>query len=132
MRTTPLDAAVGEGTSRAVWLRLAERFMRVAVWSIINAALMFAEHLAEMLAPLLLMAGAVWWLIPRVLDTITLEGQAEDVLQVVRAHIPHEVYVDGALYTASVLITDALWLVAVVAICRTLSAALAFLLLDQR
>ena len=132
MRTAHVDAVADQGASRAVWLRMAERFVRVAVWSIINAALMFAEHLAEMLAPLLLMAGAVWWLVPRALDAVSLDGQAEDVLQLVRAHVPHEVYFDGTTYTASGLIADALWLVAVVAICRTLSAALAFLLLDGR
>ena len=132
MSTTHLQVALERGISRAAWLRTLERFARVAVWSVINAGLLFAEHLAEMLAPLLLLAGAVWWLVPRALDSITLDGQAEDVLQLIRAHVPHELYLNGTTYTAAVLITDALWLVAVVAICRTLSAALAYLLLDQR
>ena len=127
-----IDAAAQPGASRLMWLRMAERFVRVAVWSIINAALMFAEHLAEMVAPLLLLAGGIWWLIPRALDAISLDGQPEEVLQLVRAHIPHEIYLDGSYYSAGTLITDALWLVAVVAICRTLSAALAYLLLEQR
>ena len=132
MSYTHADAAAGRPWSRAVWLRGLERFVRVAVWSVINAALMFAEHLAEMVAPLLLLAGGVWWALPRALDAISLDGQAEDVLQLVRAHIPHELALDGSIYTAGSLLTDALWLVAVVAICRTLSTALAVLLLDQR
>ena len=132
MSSTHFQATDGRSASRAVWLQTLERFARVAVWSVINAALLFAEHLAEMVAPLLLLAGAVWWLIPRALDAITLDGPAEDMLQLVRAHVPHELYLDGTTYTAGVLMIDALWLVAVVAICRTLSAALAILLLDQR
>ena len=132
MSYTHTQAAEQRSTAPTALMRTLERFVRVAVWSIINAALVFAEHLAEMLAPLLLLAGGVWWLIPRALDAITLDGQAEDVLDLVRAHVPHELTLDGTTYTAGTLITDALWLVAVVAICRTLSAALAMLLLDQR
>ena len=105
---------------------------RLAVWSVINAVLIFCEHLAELFAPLLLLAGAVWWTIPRALDAITLEGQANDLLQIVRNHVPHDIYVNGSWYTAGSLIWDGVMLIAVVAICRTLSTALTTLLLDRR
>ncbi len=105
---------------------------RVAIWSVLNAVLVFAEHLAELFAPLLLLAGAVWWAIPRGLGALTLEGQANDLLQTVRGHVPHEIYVDGSWYTAGTLIWDGIELIAVVAICRTLSTALTALLLDRR
>ena len=108
------------------------RLVRLGIWSVANAALVFAEHLAEMLAPLLLLAGAIWWIVPKALDAITLDGQAADVLAIVRARVPHELYLAGGYYSAGVLITDALWLVAVVAVCRTLSTTLAVLLLDHR
>ena len=108
------------------------RVVQVAIWSVINAALLFAEHLAEFLAPLLLFAGAIWWAIPHGLDAITLDGQAADLLQVVRSRVPHEFYVDGAYYSAHTLIVYGIWMVGVVAICRTLSTALTALLLDRR
>ncbi len=104
---------------------------RLAVWSVANMALVFAEHLAELFAPLLLLAGAVWWAIPRGLDAITLDGQAADLLETVRSRVPHEVYFGGSYYTAGSLIADGLWLVAAVAVCRTLSTVLATLLLHR-
>ena len=123
----------GELARPAAWrMPEASRLVRLGIWSVANAALVFAEHLAEMLAPLLLLAGAVWWIVPRALDAITLDGQAADILAIVRARVPHELYLGGAYYSAGVLITDALWLVAVVAVCRTLSTTLAVLLLESR
>ncbi len=105
---------------------------RLAAWSVANTVLVFVEHLAELFAPLLLLAGAVWWAVPRGLDAITLDGQAADLLQAVRSHVPHEVYAAGRYCSAGSLISDGLWLVAVVAVCRTLSTVLATLLLDRR
>ncbi len=105
---------------------------RIAIWSVINATLIFAEHLAELFAPLLLLAGAVWWAVPRALGALTLEGQANDLLQIVRSHVPHEAFIDGSYYTAGTLIWDGVELIAVVAICRTLSTAITALLLDRR
>ncbi len=108
------------------------RLARLAAWSVANMALVFAEHLAELFAPLLLLAGAVWWAIPRGLDALTLDGPAAELLQTVRGRVPHEVYAAGHYYSAGSLIVDGLWLVAVVALCRTLSTVLATLLLDRR
>lgn len=105
---------------------------RVAVWSVVNVVLLFAEHLAELLAPFLLIGGAVWWAIPKGLAAITLEGQPGDLLQMVRSHVPHDLYIDGSYYSAGTLIWDGIYLVAVVAICRTLSTAITTLLLDRR
>jgi hypothetical protein len=103
----------------------------VVVWAVINAAILFAEQLAELLAPLLLLAGAVWWAIPRGLDALKLDGPANDILQQVRAHVPSEIFVSGSYYSAHTLISDGLWCIAVVAICRTLSNLLTNLLLER-
>ena len=105
---------------------------RLAVWSVANAILVFAEHLAELFAPFLLLAGVIWWAVPRGLAAITLDGQANDLLQIVRARVPHDVYLDGSYYSAGTLIWDGIYLVAVVAICRTLSTVITTLLLDRR
>ena len=117
---------------RSVVLPAIGRFVQVAIWSVINAGLLFAEHLAEFLAPLLLFAGAIWWAIPHGLAAITLEGQPGEILQMVRSRVPHDFYYDGTYYSAHVLLTYGVYLIGVVAICRTLSTALTALLLDRR
>ena len=117
---------------RPIFLPALGHAARIAIWSVLNAILIFAEHVAELFAPLLLLAGAIWWAIPRALAALTLEGQANDLLQMVRAHVPHDIYIDGAYYTAGTLIWNGIELIAVVAICRTLSIAVTTLLLDRR
>lgn len=108
-----------------------ERISRVVAWAILNAALVFAEHAAELAAPFLLLGGAVWWAVPQVLSAITLEGQANDMLLMVRARVPHEILLAGSYVSASSLIVDGLLCIGVVAICRTGVTAIASLLLDR-
>ncbi len=107
------------------------RALSVTVWAVINAALLFAEQLAELLAPLLLLAAAIWWAIPRGLEALKLDGPANDILQQVRAHVPLEIGVGGTYYTYHSLVYYGLMCVAVVAICRTLSSLLTNLLLER-
>ena len=132
MSYTRLDLEDRSDAERRPLLPTVGRVAQVAVWSVINAVLVFGEHLAEFLAPLCLFAGAIWWAIPKGLDALTLEGPANDVLQLVRSRVPHSIYFDGDYYSAHVLIMDGIWLIGVVAICRTLSMALTALLLDRR
>lgn len=133
MSYTRLEAHDDDQPQRpTLWLDSLSRGANIVIWAVINAALLFAEQLAELLAPLLMLAGAAWWAIPRALDTITLDGPANEVLQTVRAHIPHEIVLDGDYYTAGSLIWNGILCIAVVAICRTLSTLLANLLLDRR
>ncbi|WP_158746418.1 hypothetical protein [Acidisphaera sp. L21] len=108
------------------------RYARLAVWSVLNAALVFGEQIGELLAPLFILAGIIWWAVPKALEAITLEGPAADLLQNVRNHVPHDVYLSGSYYSASSLISDGLWLIALVAICRTATTAITTLLLDRR
>ena len=132
MSYTRLDLDQDGLLDRRAWrLPPAGRLARVAVWSVINVALLFAEHVAEFLAPLCLLAGGLWWAIPRILSVITLEGPAADLLQIVRTRVPYGLYLDGSYYSAHVLIVDGLWLFAVVAVARTLSAASASLFLER-
>jgi hypothetical protein len=132
MSYTRLNADDELAQRRSTFLPGLGRVTRVLIWSVLNACLLFAEQLAELCAPLLLLAGVVWWAIPRALAAVTLDGQAGDMLQMVRARFPHDIYLNGDYYSAGTLITDGIWLIAVVAVCRTLSAALASLLLDRR
>lgn len=107
------------------------RVLSLIVWAVINAGLLFAEQVAELLAPVLLLAGALWWAIPRGLDAVRLEGPANDILLQVKAHVPHDFVFGATTYSASTLVTDGLLCIGVVAICRTLSSLLARLLLDR-
>ena len=129
MSYTELEAE--DERARTAFLPQFGRYARLALWSVLNVALLFGEILAELLAPLLLLGGIVWWAVPRALAAITLDGPPGDVLQMVRSHVPHDIYLDGSYYSAGTLITDGLWLIALVAVCRTASAALANLLLDR-
>ena len=108
------------------------RYARLALWSVLNAALLFGEQLGELLAPLLLLGGIVWWAIPRALASLTLDGPAGDLLQIVRSRVPHDIYVNGDYYSAGTLITDGLWMIALVAVCRTAATAITTLLLHRR
>jgi hypothetical protein len=132
MSYTRINLAADDLDERRVFLPGLTQAARVAIWSVANALLVFAEHLAELFAPFLLLGGAIWWAIPRGLAAITLEGQANDMLQIMRSHVPHDVYIDGSYYSSGTLIWDGVFLVAVVAICRTLSTAITTLLLDRR
>ena len=118
--------------ARTAFLPQLGRYARLGLWSVLNATLLFAEILSELLAPLLLLAGIVWWAVPKALAAIALDGQPGELLQMVRSRVPHDVYINGDYYSAGTLVTDGLWLIAVVAICRTASTALTTLLLDRR
>ncbi len=108
------------------------RYAKLAVWSVLNIGLLFGEQLGELMAPLFIVAGMIWWAIPRILGAITLDGPAADLLQMVRSRVPHDMYLSGSYYSASTLITDGLWMIALVAVCRTASTAITTLLLDRR
>ena len=108
------------------------RAARVVVWAVINAALLFAEQVAELAAPFLFLAGTVWYAIPHALAAITLDGPANDMLHLVRSRVPHTILMGDTYVSASSLIYYAIICVAVVAICRTASTAITSLLLDRR
>ena len=123
---------IEDAEARPAFLPQLGRYARLALWSVLHAGLLFGEILAELLAPLLLLGGIVWWAVPKALAAFTLDGQPGELLQMVRSRVPHDVYLNGDYYSAGTLISDGLWLVAVVAICRTASTALTTLLLDRR
>ena len=130
MSYTRLDAPVA-GSREMLMLQL-DRISRVVLWGILNAILLFAEHAAELAAPFLILGGVIWWAIPQALAAISLDGQANDVLQMVRARVPQELLLGGSWVSASSLITDGVLCIAVVAICRTVSQGLTTLMLDRR
>ena len=55
-----------EPSSSAILPQLG-RYAKLAVWSVLNAALLFCEQLGELMAPLFMIGGIIWWAIPRIL-----------------------------------------------------------------
>ena len=100
---------------------------RLGLWSVLHAVFYFLQQLAELLAPLLLVAGLGWWALPRVVGAITTEtgsadSQAHDILNSISGTIPAGLHLAGHWITPGGLIVDGLLLMALAAIGATLSA----------
>ena len=103
------------------------RLLRLGVWSLLHFAFYFLQQLAELLAPLLLVAGIGWWSLPKIVAAITVEAgnpdsQARDILNTISGTIPAGVRLAGHWITPGGLILDGLLLMAIAAIGATLSA----------
>lgn len=101
--------------------------LRLGLWSLLHFAFYFVQQIAELLAPLLLVAGIGWWALPRIVGAITTEAasadsQARDVLNTISGTIPVGVHLAGHWITPLGLIVDGLLLMALAAIGATLSA----------
>jgi hypothetical protein len=108
-------------------LLLLLRAVRVALWSVAHFVFYFVQQLAELLAPLLLIAGVGWWALPKVIGAITsqattADAQARDLLNTLPGNIPQAMELAGHHITPGILITDGLLLMALAAIGATLSA----------
>ncbi len=101
--------------------------LRLGLWSVLHFAFYFLQQLAELLAPLLLVAGIGWWALPKIVAAITVgasnaDPQARDLLNTISATIPAGVRLAGHWITPGGLILDGLLLMAIAAIGATLSA----------
>jgi len=101
--------------------------IRMALWSVCYFLFYFAQQIAELLAPLLLILGIGWAILPHIIGAITTslpntDPQAHDVMNHVVGTIPHEISIGGHLLTPSSLIFDGILLMALAAIGATLSA----------
>ncbi len=101
--------------------------VRLGVWSVLHALFYFLQQLAELLAPLLLVAGLGWWALPRVVGAVTAgtastDSQAHDILNSISGTIPSGLHLAGHWITPAGLIVDGLLLMAVAAVGATLSA----------
>jgi hypothetical protein len=101
--------------------------LRLGLWSVLHALFYFLQQLAELLAPLLLVAGLGWWALPHVVGAITTEAgngdsQMHDILNTISGTIPAGLHLAGHWITPASLIFDGLLLMAFAAIGATLSA----------
>ncbi|NPD67158.1 hypothetical protein HN018_06175 [Lichenicola cladoniae] len=132
-RTEPLAGQPPDGRSRSRVIarrRSAVMFLRIGIWSVLHFVFYFLQQLAELLAPLLLVAGVGWWALPRIVGAITTQtagpgatdSQAHDILNTISGTIPASVHIGTHWITAGGLITGGLLLMAIAAIGATLSA----------
>jgi hypothetical protein len=98
---------------------VALRLARVVVRGVALFAVSFVEIMAELLAPIVLIAGIGWSLLPGLLSMAGTEGQAHELLNNVVQSVPRELHIGHLLLTPATLIVDGLLLIAVVALCRT-------------
>lgn len=94
---------------------------RILIWGAVQFCLSFAEQVAELLAPLLFVAGVIWWAALHVIASVQLDDQLEKVVQ----HVPTSLVVGGHLATPGRLVQDGLLLMALVAACRTVNGIIA-------
>ncbi len=96
------------------------RAVRVMVWSIVHFCASLAQQLAELLAPLLLIVGIGWYVLPRVIGLIqTDDGQVRDIVAGVQSHVPSQLVLAGHTLTASGLIVDGIALMVIAAALST-------------
>ncbi|EHH67648.1 hypothetical protein [Gluconobacter morbifer] len=101
--------------------------IRAAIWSVCYFAFYFAQQVAELLAPLLLIIGIGWALLPHLVQAITTtaasaDPQARDVMNHVAGTLPTQIQIGSHLLTPGSLIFDGFLLMAVAAAGATLSA----------
>lgn len=97
------------------------RGLVVVAKALASFAVTFVELLAELLAPLLLFVGALWWGALRVVGQISVEPELQAMLHV----LPTQLQLGAYDLTPAGLIRQGLLLLAVVAACRTVNRLLA-------
>lgn len=97
------------------------RGLVVVAKALASFAVTFIELLAELLAPLLLFVGALWWGALRVVGQISAEPELQAMLHV----LPTQLQLGAYDLTPAGLIRQGLLLLAVVAACRTVNRLLA-------
>ena len=101
--------------------------IRMGVWSVCYFAFYLAQQIAELMAPLLLILGLGWYILPHIVNAITTSAasadpQARDVMNHVAGTLPTHLQIGSQLITPGSLIFDGILLMAVAAIGATLSA----------
>jgi len=99
------------------WFRVALKALGVAFWGLVSFGLTFVELLAEIAAPLVLMLGALWWAALQVIAALPVPAEMQPMV----AAVPTRLVAAGYVLTPGGMIVQGLWLVAVVAACRTLN-----------
>ncbi|GAB6966491.1 hypothetical protein JCM25156A_05280 [Komagataeibacter kakiaceti JCM 25156] len=101
------------------------RILRVTVWSIFYFLFYLVQQVSELVAPLVLILGIGWSLLPHIMGIATnaagSDPQTRDMIARVAHSIPDHLEVGTHLLTPSALVFDGLALMAAAALCATLS-----------
>lgn len=105
----------------------ASSLARIGIWSVLYFLFYLAQQIAELLAPLLLIAGIGWKALPHVMNAVSssagkVDAQAHDVMSHVSDAIPDQIIFGTHQLTPDGLITDGILLMALAALGATLSA----------
>lgn len=105
---------------------VALRLVRTGIWSVCFFIFYFVQQLAELLAPLLLIAGVLWKALPAVVGSLShaaasADPQARDAIGSVASAIPSHIVIAGHDLTAGGLIWDGILLMALAAAGATLA-----------
>ena len=95
------------------------RAASLVIRGLVLFAFSFVEIIAELLAPIVLVLGIGWAVLPAIISIAGTEGQAREFLTTLGQAIPKEIHLGRATITPTSLIIDGVFLVAGVALCRT-------------
>ncbi len=95
---------------------------RMVARGLVLFAFSFVEIIAELLAPIVLVFGVGWAMLPGIVSFAGPEGQARDFVTSVVQAIPREIHLGRTVVTPTSLIVEGVLLVALVALCRTVQA----------
>lgn len=126
---TPLPASqhpIALSSRPSVSAPIGLRLLRTAIGAACYFIFYFVQQMAELFAPLLLIAGAAWAALPALVKTLTrttasADPQAHDAIASVANAIPEQITLAGHELTASGLICDGVGLMAVAAAGATLA-----------
>lgn len=97
------------------------RALWVLCWGLVSFVCHFVQAVAEEVAPLLLLLGALWWGALKVVAALPIKENYGDLL----AYLPQQLALAGRVLTPGGLIGWAIGLLAVVAACRTIEGIIA-------
>ncbi|QDH14739.1 hypothetical protein E3E11_01415 [Oecophyllibacter saccharovorans] len=120
--TEPAKASIASLFS-GLWLT------RNIIWAFAHFTACFVLQISEFFAPLLLVLGIGWSLVPHVvglashsLNTASADSQTRDLIAHITTSFPMQVEVSGHVLTPHGLIMDGFLLMALTAFCATVSA----------
>jgi hypothetical protein len=110
------DFNEAHGTGRRLGSLLL-RGVGIVFWGLVSFGLTFVELVAEVVAPLLLMLGGLWWAAAQIIAKVPVPAEVQPMVQ----SFPTQLEAAGYVLTPTGLIIQGLWLLAIVAACRTLN-----------
>lgn len=105
------------------------RMILTVIWAICHFVFFFIQQIAEIFAPLLLIIGIVWKILPSLVHSAVgmvdaADPQIRDMVGRGTELIPTSINVAGHIVSASSLIFDGFLLIGLTALCATITAFL--------